>query len=64
MENMRLGAVQGLLADADGTTIYNWATEFGQTIPAEVDFDLDAASRQLASCAHVRRGGSLDDPRV
>lgn len=44
LENMRLGAIQGLTADADGTTIYNWATEFGQTIPAEVDFDLDAAS--------------------
>jgi hypothetical protein len=44
LENMRLGCVQGLTADADGTTLYNWATEFGQTIPAEVDFDLDNAS--------------------
>lgn len=43
-ENLRLGAVQGLVADADGSTIYDWASEFGQTIPAEVDFDLDAAS--------------------
>jgi hypothetical protein len=43
-ENMRLGAVQGLVKDADGSTIYDWASEFGQTIPAEVDFDLDNAS--------------------
>lgn len=43
-ENWRLGAVQGLVTDADGSTIYNWATEFGQTIPAEVDFDLDNAN--------------------
>lgn len=44
LENMRLGAVQGLLADADGSTLYNWATEFSQNIPTEVDFDLDNAS--------------------
>jgi hypothetical protein len=43
-ENMRLGAVQGLVTDADGSTIYDWASEFSQTIPVEVDFDLDAAS--------------------
>lgn len=43
-EHMRLGAVQGLVVDADGSTIYNWATEFGQTIPAEIDFDLDNAT--------------------
>jgi len=44
MENLRLGCIQGLVTDADGSTIYNWATEFSQTIPAEVDFDLDNAS--------------------
>lgn len=44
LENQLLGTVQGLLKDADGTTIYDWATEFGQTIPAEIDFDLDNAS--------------------
>jgi hypothetical protein len=30
--------------DADGTVMYNWATEFSQSIPAEVDFDLDNAT--------------------
>lgn len=44
IENLKLGCVQGLVADADGTTIYDWATELGQTIPTEVNFDLQAAS--------------------
>lgn len=39
-ENMRLGAVMGLTADADNSTIYDWAAVFGQAIPAEVGFDL------------------------
>lgn len=43
-ENMYLGAVQGLVKDADGSTLYDWATEFSQAIPAEVDFDLDNAN--------------------
>jgi hypothetical protein len=43
-EHMRLGAVQGIVTDADGSVIRNWFTEFGISQPAEVDFDLDAAS--------------------
>lgn len=44
-EYHRLGALQGLLLDADGTTvIYNYFTEFGVTEPAAIDFDLDNAS--------------------
>ncbi|ODN70214.1 major capsid protein [Methylobrevis pamukkalensis] len=43
-ENMLLGMVQGVVTDADGTPLYNWATEFQQTIPAELDFDLDNAA--------------------
>lgn len=43
-ENWRLGVVQGLVTDADGSTIIDWASALGQTIPAEVDFDLDNAS--------------------
>ncbi|MGE0717186.1 MAG: major capsid protein [Alphaproteobacteria bacterium] len=39
-EYHRLGAVQGLLLDADGSTIYNFFTEFGVSQAAEVDFDL------------------------
>jgi len=29
---MRLGAVQGVVKDADGSTIYDWAAELGQAI--------------------------------
>lgn len=43
-EHWRLGCVQGLVTDADGSTIIDWANAFGQTIPAEVDFDLDNAN--------------------
>jgi hypothetical protein len=63
-ENLRLTTVTGATLDADGSTIYNWATEFGQTIPAEVDFDLDAASpasgilrkRTTAAIRSISRG--------
>lgn len=45
--------------DAAGNTIYDWATEFEQTIPNEVDFDLDnqsgAAGAILKKCRAARR---------
>lgn len=44
LENMRLGAVQGIVLDADGSTLYDWFSEFGISQASEVDFDLDAAS--------------------
>jgi hypothetical protein len=44
LENMRLGAVQGIVLDADGSTIYDWFNEFGVAQPGEIDFDLDAAA--------------------
>lgn len=43
-ENMRLGAVTGVVKDADGTTIYDWFSEWGVSQDAEVDFDLDNAT--------------------
>jgi hypothetical protein len=43
LENMRLGAVQGLLTDADGTQLYSWFDEFGITAATEVAFNLSAA---------------------
>ena len=39
-EHYRLGLVQGVTVDADGSTLYDWAAEFGQPIPGEVNFDL------------------------
>jgi len=43
-ENMRLGAIQGILLDADGATLYNWFTEFGIGAPSEVAFDFLGAN--------------------
>jgi hypothetical protein len=59
-ENLRMGAVLGAVYDADGTSlIYDWAAEFGQTIPAEIDFDLDNATPAEGAvrkkCTAVRR---------
>lgn len=59
LENLRLGAVLGLVKDADGSTLYDWADEFTQTIPTEVDFDLDnatpAAGAVRRKCNTVKR---------
>ena len=44
MELHRLGALQGILLDTDGSTLYNYFTEFGISQPAEIDFDLDNAA--------------------
>jgi hypothetical protein len=43
-EFMRLGAVQGIVTDANGATLFNWFTEFGIQQPGELDFDLDNAN--------------------
>jgi hypothetical protein len=43
-EHMRLGAIQGIVLDADGGTIRNWFTEWGISQPSEIDFDLDNAA--------------------
>jgi len=57
-EHHRLGALQGLLLDADGTTvIYNYATEFNEAIPAAISFELDVASTDvIAICKTISRG--------
>lgn len=44
LEYHRLGALQGILLDSDGSVLYNYFTEFGISQPAEIDFDLDNAS--------------------
>lgn len=60
MELHRLGAVKGILLDADGSTLYDYFSEFGIAQPAEIDFDLDNASpvagvlRSLVSNSVVR----------
>ena len=44
MELHRLGAIRGVLLDTDGSTLYNYFTEFGIPQPAPIDFNLDAAN--------------------
>ena len=41
-EYHRLAAIQGLLLDANGSTVYNYFTDFGVTQPTEVAFNLAA----------------------
>lgn len=51
-EHMRLGALQGILLDSDGSTvIYNYFTEFGITAATEVNFELDVDSTDVAGLA-------------
>jgi hypothetical protein len=61
MENLMLGAIQGILVDADGSTVItNFYTEFGVVQPTEIDFDLDNASPASGAlwkaCQGVVRG--------
>ena len=43
-ERMRLGAIRGIVLDADGTVIRNWYTEFGVTAPATIAFAIPAGT--------------------
>lgn len=56
-EHHRLGALQGKLLDADGTTvIYNYFTEFGVAEPAAVSFALSTDTTDVRQkCADVIR---------
>lgn len=59
LEYQRLGALKGIILNADGSTLYNLFTEFGVSQETEVDFDLDAASPAagvlLGKCTTVAR---------
>jgi hypothetical protein len=59
-ENLFLGAIQGILVDADGVTVLeNFFTKFGITQATEVDFDLDnatpASGALLKVCTGIQR---------
>jgi hypothetical protein len=55
-ENMRLGAVQGIVTDADGSTIYNWFTEWGVAQPSAIAFALGTATTLVrGKCQQVIR---------
>lgn len=47
LERHRVGAVQGIVLDADGGVLNNWFTEWGITQPAEIDFELDDATTDV-----------------
>lgn len=44
LEYQRVGALKGIILNADGSTLYNLFTEFGVSQEAEVAFDLSAGS--------------------
>ncbi len=56
-EHLMLGAVQGIIYDADGSTvIYNLFTEFNVSQESEVDFELDDATTSVRNkCAGIVR---------
>jgi hypothetical protein len=59
LELQRVGAVKGLILNADGTTLLDLFSAFGVTQETEVDFDLDNASPASGAlrkkCAQVVR---------
>lgn len=56
-EHMRLGAIQGRVYDADGTTVlHNWFEEWGISEPSEINFALnDAATDVRKKCRDIGR---------
>jgi len=56
LENLRLGAVTGVIRDADGSTIYDLFSEFGVSQLGERDFELDDAETDVRQkCAELLR---------
>ena len=55
LEHLRVRALQGLMIDADGSTIYNYFTEFGIT-KKTVDFLLGTSTTKIVNkCLEVKR---------
>jgi hypothetical protein len=54
----RLGALQGILLDADGSTvIYDYSTQFNESIPAATSFELDVTTTDVHGvCKDISRG--------
>jgi hypothetical protein len=56
LENLRMGALAGLIKDSDGSTLYDTFSLFGVAQEAEVDFELDDPTTDVRSkCAAVVR---------
>lgn len=59
LEHLRMGALKGIVLDADASTLFNWYTEFGITQKI-VDFVLGTATTNVqAKCREVSR--HIDD---
>ncbi|MEO1720998.1 MAG: major capsid protein [Pseudomonadota bacterium] len=55
-EHMALGCINGVVLDADGSTIYDYFVEFEQATPAVVSFDMSASDGSLReACVNVAR---------
>jgi hypothetical protein len=54
LEYHRLGAIQGIVLDADGSTIFNLFSDFGVAQPATVPFYFDAPFDNQSSSGVVR----------
>ena len=55
LEHLRMGALKGIILDADGSTLYNLYTEFGIS-PKSVNFALTTTTTKVISkCLEVRR---------
>jgi len=55
LEHLRMGALKGIILDADGSTLYNLYNEFGITAKS-VDFALDDEDTEVISkCLEVKR---------
>uniref|UniRef100_UPI0018647B3E major capsid protein n=1 Tax=Bartonella bovis TaxID=155194 RepID=UPI0018647B3E len=48
-ENMQLGAIQGVVLDADGSMIIDWYKEWGIEQPKAIDFKLDDDTTDVAN---------------
>jgi len=57
LEYQRIGAIKGIILNADGSTLYNLFTEFGVGVPDTVYFNLAAADDGALrnTCAQVAR---------
>lgn len=54
-EHLRIGALKGIILDADGSTLYNLYTEFG-IVQKSVNFVLGTATTKIrAKCLEVKR---------
>jgi hypothetical protein len=55
LEHLRMGALKGVILDADGSVLYNLYTEFEITAKV-IDFELDAANTEVQTkCLSVSR---------